>query len=306
MPVCSRCVVHALPCSYPPGVTAAAVAGSAATPGMNATDPVDVLSQQQLAGSDSGSVSRQAFFPLTPLSWASVQQNQQMNLSDTSLSFHGQPWIHETGSSWPYQPVPTSAADAGEESTTSSSSVDTSWKPSPPSSHSTPQHDQPDSTTDAFQKLSIYISSRWASAEQGLDFMDRLLKEQVQGFATGQRRPYFIHPVHWTSTGRPLALIEATVVAQLYLTRTPQSDPLLLRAIDTQLTQIQRSVSNHRRGVSQPVRLQLTRRQLATHNSADDVATLQVAILYASMRIYRAGPTAAELIGRIPNRLMMV
>jgi hypothetical protein len=305
MPVCSRCVVHALPCSYPPGVTAAAVAGSAATPGMNATDPVDVLSQQQLAGSDSGSVSRQAFFPLTPLSWASVEQNQQMNLSDTSLSFHGQPWIHETGSSWPYQPVPTSAADAGEESTTSSS-VDTSWKPSPPSSHSTPQHDQPDSTTDAFQKLSIYISSRWASAEQGLDFMDRLLKEQVQGFATGQRRPYFIHPVHWTSTGRPLALIETTVVAQLYLTRTPQSDPLLLRAIDTQLTQIQRSVSSHRQGTSQPVRLQLTRRQLATHNSADDVATLQVAILYASMRIYRAGPTAAELIGRIPNRLMMV
>ncbi|KAJ4294804.1 hypothetical protein N0V88_005038 [Collariella sp. IMI 366227] len=72
-----------------------------------------------------------------------------------------------------------------------------------------------------------------------------------------------------------------------YTTETVQSETVLLRAIDTQLTQIQVKI-------------------LSMKTDREDAAALQTLLMYASMRIYRASPIASEPIDRISLRLMQV
>ncbi|KAK4118756.1 hypothetical protein N657DRAFT_650947 [Parathielavia appendiculata] len=138
-----------------------------------------------------------------------------------------------------------------------------------------------------FQDLSSYLSEKWKTTQQGLDFIDSVLKVNVDNFVTGLQKPFFVHFQDWDVAQRPAALTEAVTVGQLYMyaTRTVQSDAVLLRAIDAQLGQFQLKVT-------------------AMQSERDEISMLQAVLLYACMRVYRAGPIASECIDRIPLRLM--
>jgi hypothetical protein len=90
--------------------------------------------------------------------------------------------------------------------------------------------------------LPVSLGDAWTSVEHGLDYIDHAIKGYVDGFATGLHRPPFIHFRDWDGARGPLTLVEAAAVAQLYKTRTPASDSVLIRSIDAQLLQIQRNV----------------------------------------------------------------
>lgn len=45
---------------------------------------------------------------------------------------------------------------------------------------------------------------------------------------------------------------------------------------------------------------------MARHTRNEDLSTLQTTLLYAGMRLYRAGPTASEILDRVSLRLMQV
>ncbi|KAL2151658.1 hypothetical protein VTH82DRAFT_6756 [Thermothelomyces myriococcoides] len=137
---------------------------------------------------------------------------------------------------------------------------------------------------DPFLELSAYLSLRWTTAEQGFQLIDRELKSYVDGLPRGLRRMPFVHRRDWEESRRPLVLVEAMAVAQLYSMRTPQCEPLLLQSIDERLIAI--------------------RKNLPTHTRADDIATAQAVLLYAIMRIYRSGSMAMERVHRISLELM--
>ena len=91
--------------------------------------------------------------------------------------------------------------------------------------------------------LSGLLRNQWTTVEQGLNLIDGLIKSYVDGVAQGSHRPPFIHHCSWDHNRRPLVLVEAMAVAQLYATTTPQSDAVLLRSIQTQLISLQQTVS---------------------------------------------------------------
>jgi hypothetical protein len=97
-----------------------------------------------------------------------------------------------------------------------------------------------------FQDLSSYLGDKWKTAQQGLDFIDSVLKANVDNFVTGLRKPLFVHSQDWDMDRRPQALRDAMTVGQLYMyaTQTAHSDGVFIRALDTQLSQIQVKVSS--------------------------------------------------------------
>jgi hypothetical protein len=92
-----------------------------------------------------------------------------------------------------------------------------------------------------FRDLASYLGDKWRTAQQGLDFIDSLLKANVDNFVTGLRKPVFVHFQDWDTSRRPQALRDAVTVGQLYMyaTQTAHSDGVFIRALDTQLAQIQ-------------------------------------------------------------------
>jgi hypothetical protein len=162
---------------------------------------------------------------------------------------------------------------------------------------------QSSAVTSHFQGLFANSTNKGAIAEQGLDLLDRVLKSYVDGVAQGSHRPHFIHHLNWDRDCRPLVLIEAAAVAQLYATVTLQADAVLLRSIDTQLISLQRNVGFDTPGCKVEAN---SEGQLPTQKRADDVSMMQAVLLYAMMHIYRAGPTASQCIDRVPLRLMQV
>jgi hypothetical protein len=119
-------------------------------------------------------------------------------------------------------------------------------------------HFEPSRKQSPFQDLSSYLSKQWKTTQQGLDLIDHFFKANADNFATGLHRPPFVHFQDWDMATRPEFLCEAVSVGQLYLytSRTAQSDAVLLRAIDTQLGQIQLKVcllANYYRATKQRV-----------------------------------------------------
>lgn len=106
-----------------------------------------------------------------------------------------------------------------------------------------PRVTQSPAATSNFQGLSAHLTDKRVTAEQGLDLIDGVLKSYVDGVAQESRRPHFIHHLNWDNNHRPLVLIEATAVAQLYATVTMRADTVLLRSINTQLVSLQLNVS---------------------------------------------------------------
>lgn len=109
-----------------------------------------------------------------------------------------------------------------------------------------PHHREQTRKQSPFQDLSSYLGEKWKTAQQGLDLIDRVLKANVDHFASGLHKPLFVHFQDWDMARRPAFLCEAVSVGQLYMytSRTAQSDAVLLRAIDTQLSQIQLKVTS--------------------------------------------------------------
>ncbi|KAK4233074.1 hypothetical protein C8A03DRAFT_39240, partial [Achaetomium macrosporum] len=91
----------------------------------------------------------------------------------------------------------------------------------------------------SLEDLSSYLFGRGQSVGASLNFIDHVLKGYVDGLASGLSRPAFIHFRDWKDSRRRLALVEEAAVSQLYAVRTPQSDPVLVRAIEARLLQIQ-------------------------------------------------------------------
>ncbi|KAK4097278.1 hypothetical protein N658DRAFT_479203 [Parathielavia hyrcaniae] len=257
VPICSRCAVHALPCAYPR--TETGPLGVGANPAQPAAMP---------SGTSSG-----VALPLTPSSdlsrpqWASESTiKPQADVPNQQDLFSVAGW------------VPDGSIDFLNEIYCSRSRPLAS-PPYVPTGQSNPPP-----LANASHILPVSLGDAWTSVGHGLDYIDHVLKGYVDGFATGLQLPSFIHFRNWDGACRPLALVEAAAVAQLYRTRTPASDPVLIRSIDAQLLQIQRNIARHTR--------------------AEDVTTIQATLLYAGMRLYRAGSTACETLDRVSLRLM--
>lgn len=206
--------MHGLPCSYP--------------------DAGQATKQAQAPSAAATPVSRSASQPLTPPSDLSQPNwNPELHVVDPAvLLLPSQGWDLHGDSDWEFA-VLNGGSSAGCTSAVgheSEASIVGLFPVQQPSS-------------DPFCDLSVYLSGRWTGAEQGLDFLDGTLKGYIDGFATGLHRPAFVHSRHWDASTRPLALLEATAVGQLYATvRMSPSDTILLRSIDNQLVQVQRSV----------------------------------------------------------------
>lgn len=213
MPICSRCTVHALPCAYPQ------------------TEPLGANPTQPAATPSS---SRGVSFPLAPSS--DLSRSHCASTFDHEADFPNQqdlfsmaPWVTDGSIEWQSE---------------APSFLNESYYVGggPLASLYVPTGESNPSLAHASQILPVYLGDAWTSVEHGLDYIDHAVKGVVDGFATGLRRPPFVHFRNWDGAGRPLALVEAAAVAQLYRTRTPASDSVLIRSIDAQLVEIQRNV----------------------------------------------------------------
>ncbi|KAH6844724.1 hypothetical protein B0I37DRAFT_343250 [Chaetomium sp. MPI-CAGE-AT-0009] len=263
LPTCSRCAIHGLLCTYPHD----GALHPTAPPNHALAVPLSTVAHQA---------------PLTPSStppqplWTPAV-DQEPGLTASLNSFSEASWVPDLPDDWR---EPFFLFNVGQGYAEISSANVTA----PVSTANNSQGTTESSEVDSFQHPSVHLTDKWATAEQGLDLIDRVLKSYVDGVAQGVDRPPFIHHWHWDHGRRPLVLVEATAVAQLYTTTTPQSDAVLLRSINTQLLSLQRN--------------------LITQPRADDILMMQATLLYSMMRIYRSGPTASECIDRVPLRLM--
>jgi hypothetical protein len=213
MPICLRCSVHALPCAYPQ------------------TEPLGANSTQPAAAPSSY---RGVSLPLTPSSdlsrphWASTI-SQEADLFNQQDLFSVAGWVPDGSIEWQSE----APAFPNESYCVGDGHLAPLYVP-------TGESNPP--LANAVQILPVYLGDAWTSVDHGLDYIDHVVKGYVDGFATGLHRPLFIHFRNWDGAGRPLALVEAAAVAQLYKTRTPFSDSVLIRSIDAQLLQIQRNV----------------------------------------------------------------
>ncbi|KAL2127454.1 hypothetical protein VTI74DRAFT_10699 [Chaetomium olivicolor] len=260
LPTCSRCAVHSLLCTYP---HVEKLDASSGTPAFVSPSSLDVT------------------LSLTPASDLSQPRwisgvDQDAHLINPNLFFLDG-WERYRDTKWNTEAVSLlgNASDMPENvSTALTAEVD----------HNPSFLLAQDADGDSFQQLSAYLGKRWKTTEEGLDLIDQRLKGYVDNLAGRQRRPPFIHFQHWHQNGRPSTLNDAVAVAQLYATRTPQSESVLLKAIDSQLLQIQLKIP--------------------TNSRADDTETMQAVLFYASMRIYRKGPVAFESADRLSVRSM--
>ncbi|KAK3291037.1 uncharacterized protein B0H64DRAFT_427492 [Chaetomium fimeti] len=264
VPSCSRCAIHGLPCVYPHEGGLHQIA----TPPSNASavTPSAVSAHVPLTPSS---------IPSQPI-WTSVV-DQEPDLTAPLNPFSEPNWVPDLPDDWR---EPFFLFDLGQ----GGAEVSSANVSAPMSTASNSQGDTQSSEVDILQDSSVHITDKWSTAEQGLDLIDRVLKSYVDGVAQGLHRPPFIHHWNWDHNRRPLVLAEATAVAQLYATTTPQSDAVLLRFINTQLLSLQRNIT--------------------TQPRADDISMMQATLLYSMMRIYRSGPMASECIDRVPLRLL--
>ncbi|KAK3304848.1 uncharacterized protein B0T15DRAFT_576193 [Chaetomium strumarium] len=258
-PSCARCVVHGLVCVYPHAD------GPRATP----NGPAPVSSSSQAAA-----------LPLTSSSQSQWTPPSQEGVFCAPSAFLSLPsWPPASVAEWQTNILP--LLDEGYYCPELSAGMLVGARLA-----SNPHLEQTRKQS-PFQDLSSYLGEKWKTAQQGLDLIDRVLKANVDHFASGLQKPLFVHFQDWDMTIRPALLCEAVSVGQLYMytSRTAQSDAVLLRAIDTQLCQIQLKVPT-------------------MQTEREDLAMFQAVLMYAHMRVYRAGPVASECIDRVSLRLM--
>ncbi|KAH6649421.1 hypothetical protein F5144DRAFT_624630 [Chaetomium tenue] len=263
LPTCSRCAIHHLLCAY---------REDGSYPGSSSSHP-RMVSLSTLVEQT----------PLTPsltppdTFWTSAT-DRGPDLTNSRDQFSAPGWVSDATWDWQERLF---ASDQGQGCVESSAANVT---PERTLVANNSQGVTQSSADNDFQCWPVYGAEKWANAKQGLDLIDHVLKSYVDGVAQGLRPGCFIHHHNWGHDRRPLVLVEATAVAHLYATATPQSYAVLLRSINTQLASLQRNIT--------------------TQTRADDVSMMQAVLLYAMMCIYRSGPTASEGIDRVPLRLM--
>lgn len=218
VPACSRCTVHALSCVYPQA---------------RGEDTNKILLRADDHGAQPGPL------PLTPASDFSQSHSAfhiggQAPLTDLGPSFPSPRWVPDE-ESWQDEAlslfdIPYDHGGSQEPQDTPALSLTLDVEPTQP----------PNGT--GFQRLSAYLADRMNSIEQGLDNINRACKSNVDGLATASGRALFIHFMAWKPARRSAVLAEAEAIAPLYAAGTPQSQSLLIRAIDAQLARIQLEV----------------------------------------------------------------
>ncbi|KAI9150374.1 hypothetical protein HJFPF1_10140 [Paramyrothecium foliicola] len=98
---------------------------------------------------------------------------------------------------------------------------------------------------DSSSESSGSLEQSWISAEEGLGLMQVSLENYPRYMVDGEDVPPFIHHQHFLPAQRPDALATATSYAHMHLARTPQSEPLLLELVASQIKRIQLQISKN-------------------------------------------------------------